>query len=182
MTAVGGYPAMEFDGARSIEADRGTLWDIVSEPDALVRCVPGADAVTRESEGTYTGDIERSFAGLTVELDGEVIMADLDPPDRMVVDAAGVDRLTKTEMDAQGHLALQRAGPEMTVLDYHVEMEFTGKLPAHLLKSRIDSDIDRFFDNVRVAAEEGFSAVGEQEAEQDDGTDDDDGGGLLSRF
>lgn len=177
---------MEFEGARSIDAGGQHLWNLISDPDVLVRCVPGATDVTRESDTTYTGVIERSFAGLTVSLDGEVTMTELDPPARMIVDASGTDRITKTEMDAEGQLSLREGNRADTILDYRVEMEFTGKLPAHLLKSRIDSDVDRFFDNVRVAAENGIDAVGEA-SDADDVADaaddaDDDEGGLLSRF
>lgn len=175
---------MEFEGNREIEADEHHLWELISDPEVLVQCVPGAKEVTQESETRYTGIIERSFAGLSVELDGDVEMQDLVPPDHMTVTASGLDRITKTEMDAEGRLTLEANQDNTTVLNYEVDMEFSGKLPAHLLKSRIDKDIGRFFDNVQDVAEHGLEVL-ENDGSTDEDTEkttDDDSGGLLSRF
>jgi len=171
---------MEFQGTRQIESTGEDLWELISDPEVLVWCVPGAKDVTMISEQKYTGVIERSFAGLTVELDGEVELTELDPPDRIVVSATGTDRITKTVMNADGDLLLETAEDGVTELAYDMTMEFTGKLPAHLLKSRINKDIDRFFDNVQDAAENGVDFEEEQSIEEPE--DDDDDGGLLSRF
>ena len=171
---------MEFRGTREIEATGEDLWELISDPEVLVWCVPGAKDVTMVSEQKYTGVIERSFAGLTVELDGEVELTELEPPNRIVVSATGTDRITKTVMNADGDLLLETADDGVTELAYDMIMEFTGKLPAHLLKSRINKDIDRFFDNVRDAAEEGIEFEAEQPSEEPE--EDDDDGGLLSRF
>ena len=169
---------MEFEGERSIESDEQHLWELISDPEVLVRCVPGAEDVERVSETHYTGVVVRSFAGLSVNLDGEVEMLERSPPDHMTMRAKGKDRVTKTEMDAEGTLDLRDGEGEATVLDYHMALEFTGKLPTHLLKGRITKDIDRFFDNIRSAAEDGL----EDEESADDETEEEDEGGLLSRF
>lgn len=171
---------MEFQGTRRIEATGADLWELISDPEVLVSCVPGAKDVTMVSERKYTGVIERSFAGLTVEMDGEVELTELDPPDRITVAATGTDRITKTVMNADGDLLLETSDDGLTELAYDMTMEFTGKLPAHLLKSRINKDIGRFFDNVQDAAEDGVDFEEEQPAEEQD--DEGDDGGLLSRF
>jgi len=170
---------MEFEGSRQIEATGEHLWDLISDPEVLVWCVPGAKDVTMVSEEKYTGVIERSFAGLTVELDGEVELTELEPPDRIVISATGTDRITKTVMNADGDLVLETSDDGVTTLRYDMTMAFTGKLPAHLLKSRINKDIDRFFDNVQDAAENGLDVEEEAPAEE---PEEDDEGGLLSRF
>lgn len=172
---------MKFEGERSISTDEQSLWELISDPEVLVRCVPGAKDVERESETHYTGVIERSFAGLSVNLDGEVELTELRPPEQITIEAHGKDRVTKTEMDADGELSLRAGDGDDTVLDYWLELSFTGKLPAHLLKGRFNKDIDRFFDNVRDVAENGLEAE-EEAAEAEDEAEADDDGGLLSRF
>ena len=173
---------MRFEGERSITADEDHLWELISDPEVLVRCVPGAKEVERKSETHYTGVIERSFAGLSVDLDGEVEITELRPPEQITIEGRGKDRVTKTEMDADGELSLRDGDGDTTVLDYSMELSFTGKLPAHLLKGRFNKDIDRFFDNIQDVAENGLEAVGEVAPEADEGDEDDDEGGLLSRF
>lgn len=171
---------MRFEGERSTTADGQHLWELISDPEVLVRCVPGAKEVERESETHYTGIIERSFAGLSVNLDGEVELTELRPPEQITVEGHGRDRVTKTEMTADGELSIRDGDGDETVLDYWMELSFSGKLPVHLLKGRFKKDIDRFFDNIRDVAENGL-VVDEGDAEEAEG-DEDDEGGLLSRF
>lgn len=168
---------MDFEDEITIDAEEGTIFDLVSEPEALVTCLPGATDVTKQSETTYTGVVERSAAGLTIELDGEVEMVDLAPPDHIAINATGTDRITSTEMDATGEMDLLDADDGGTRLQYAVEMEFSGKLPVHLVKSRINTDMDRFFENIRTAAEDGIDAL-----ETDEDEDKADEGGLMNRF
>ena len=170
---------MEFEGERSIATDEQHLWELISDPEVLVKCVPGAEDVERKSETHYTGVVVRSFAGLSVNLDGEVEMLELDPPDHMTMRAKGRDRVTKTEMHAEGTLDLRDGEDSATILDYHMELEFTGKLPTHLLKGRITKDLDRFFDNIQSAAE---GRLEDEEEAADEEPEEEDEGGLLSRF
>ena len=172
---------MRFEGERSIVADGQDLWELISDPEVLVRCVPGAKEVERESETHYTGVIERSFAGLSVDLDGEVELTELRPPEQITIEARGKDRVTKTEMNADGELSLRDGEGEATVLDYWMELSFTGKLPAHLLKGRFNKDIDRFFDNIRDVAENGLEDE-EEAVDAHEEAEEDDESGLLSRF
>jgi len=69
---------MEFEDDITIAAEKQQLWELISDPEALVQLVPGAKEVDRVSETTYTGVIERGLAGINVTLDGEVEMVDLD--------------------------------------------------------------------------------------------------------
>lgn len=173
---------MKFEGERSIATDEQNLWDLISDPEVLVRCVPGAKEVERKSETHYTGVIERSFAGLSVNLDGEVELTELRPPEQITIEAHGRDRVTKTEMNADGELSLLDGDDGKTVLDYWMELSFTGKLPAHLLKGRFNKDIDRFFDNIQDVAENGLEAMEAEDSDTDEDAEDEDDGGLLSRF
>jgi len=169
---------MRFEGERSIAADGQELWELISDPEVLVRCVPGAKEVERESETHYSGVVERSFAGLSVDLDGDVELTELRPPEQITIEGHGKDRVTKTEMIADGELSLRDGEGDETVLDYWMELSFSGKLPVHLLKGRFNKDIDRFFDNIRDVAENGLVDEEEESVTEED----DDEGGLLSRF
>lgn len=147
---------MQFDGEVTIETDRETLWEIISDPEALVLCVPGAEEVERISETRYSGTIKRGIAGINVELEGEVELTELDPYDRMVADAKGEDERTGSIMLADAEMELSDDG-EATQLAYVVDCEFTGKLAtlgSRIMKRKIASDIDTFFDNVKERAEE----------------------------
>ncbi|WP_336000460.1 CoxG family protein [Halorientalis halophila] len=146
---------MQFDGEVSIGTDQQTVWETISDPEALVLCVPGAEEVERISETHYRGTIKRGIASVNVELNGEVEMLELDAPDRMVADVKGEDELTGSIMTADAQMDLSEEGAD-TILSYTMDVEFTGKLAtlgSRIMKRKIKSDMNTFFDNLRDHAE-----------------------------
>jgi len=147
---------MQFDGEVGIDADQQTVWETISDPKALVLCVPGSEEVERISETHYKGTIKRGIAGVNVKLNGEVEMQELTPPDRMVADVQGEDELTGSIMTSDAQMDLSEDGDE-TILSYTMDVEFTGKLAtlgSRIMKRKIKSDMNTFFDNLRDHAEE----------------------------
>jgi len=157
---------MEFEDDITIAAEKQQLWELISDPEALVQLVPGAKEVDRVSETTYTGVIERGLAGINVTLDGEVEMVDLDPPDHIVAEATGQDSQTNSRMDATAEMTIAEHDDGST-LSYYIEMEFTGRLASlgsRIVKRKIQSDIETYFDNLRTRAEDADGA-GEERSE-----------------
>ncbi|WP_318567966.1 CoxG family protein [Salinigranum marinum] len=147
---------MEFEGEVEIETTKTDLWRLISDPEALVTCVPGAKEVHKQSATRYTGLIERGVAGVTITLDGEVEIVELNEPTSMRAIASGTDSKTNSQMDAQAEMDLRDDGDELT-LQYGVTVEFTGKLAtlgSRLVKRKVKSDIDTYFENVREHAED----------------------------
>lgn len=146
---------MQFDGEVAIGTDQVTVWETISDPEALVMCVPGAEEVERISETHYRGRIKRGIAGVNVELNGEVEMKELVEPDRMVADVSGEDELTGSIMTADAQMDLEEDA-DGTVLSYTMDVEFTGKLAtlgSRIMKRKIKKDMGTFFDNIREHAE-----------------------------
>lgn len=145
---------MQYSDQIEIEADQATVWEIVSDPKVLAECIPGAEEVTRKTDTEYEGVISRSFAGLSVTVDGTVNLTDLAPPDRVVLTGGGTDRLTGMELEVDGEVTLDERGDSLTAVAYDFELEFIGRLPVHYFKKRIDTDIAQFIENVTKAVEE----------------------------
>jgi len=148
---------MEFEDELAIDTDKKHLWSLVSDPEVLVECVPGAEEITRASEMEYHGAIERGIAGVTITLDGEVEMTEFDEPDRLSADARGVDRRSNSRMEATMRMDLFDDGDDGTTISYVIDMDFTGRLAslgARIVKRKINSDINTFFDNVKDRAED----------------------------
>ncbi|RQG94860.1 CoxG family protein [Natrarchaeobius chitinivorans] len=152
---------MQTEDEITIEAEQEQLWALISDPEVLVNCVPGAKEVTQESETEYTGVIERSLAGVTLSLNGEVDMIEREPPTYVKVDAVGEDSRTNSRMDATAEMTIAESGDGASELSYVIDMEFTGRLAtlgSRLVKRKIRSDIDEFFENVRDELENGEAA------------------------
>jgi len=147
---------MEFEDEITIKADGETIWAMISDPEILVECVPGAKEINRVSEDKYTGVIERGLAGVSVSLDGEVEMTELNPPNNVVAEAVGQDTKTNSRMDAQAEMTITENEDDST-LSYYIDMDFTGRLASlgsRIVKRKISSDIDTYFDNLQEMAED----------------------------
>lgn len=151
-----GQMIMEFEGEITINADKERIWELISDPEMLVKCVPGAKEVNRVSENKYTGVIQRGLAGVNVTLDGEVEMTELNPPDDIVAEASGQDTRTNSRMDATAEMTITEVDENESTLSYYIDMDFTGRLAtlgSRIVKRKINSDINTYFDNLQEMAE-----------------------------
>lgn len=147
---------MEFEGQLTVSAGKDELWNLVSDPEILALCVPGASDVEKLSETKYRGTIERSVAGISLNMIGEVEITDLNAPDSLSATATGEDAKTNSQMNATADMTMADHGNDKTELSYHVDMEFTGRLAtlgARIVKRKINSDIKTFFSNIKDRAE-----------------------------
>lgn len=146
---------MQFEGEVSIEADSDRVWELTSDPEMLMSFVPGAREVVKLSETKYEGVIERSVADVTISLSGDAEIVELDPPQRIVADASGEDTRTNSRMEATAVMEITPDNGSST-LHYTVDVEFTGRLAtlgSRIIKRKINSDIETFFDNLKGRAE-----------------------------
>ena len=148
---------MEFEGEVSIGADGQRVWEMTSDPEVLMSCVPGAKEIEQLSETKYRGTIERGVAGVTIALEGEAEIVELDPPSRIVAEAGGQDARTNSRMDATAEMEIA-SDDGASALSYHIDLDFTGRLASlgsRIVKRQINSDINTFFDNLKELAEDG---------------------------
>lgn len=147
---------MRFEDEIEIEATRDDVWELISDPAVLVNAVPGAKEVEKVSGTEYRGIIERGVAGITIELDGEVELIELDAPTRLVADVNGRDQRTNSRMDATAAMNMDETG-ELTILQYEVDVDFSGRLASlggRIVKRKINSDIKQFFGNIQEVVQE----------------------------
>lgn len=146
---------MEFRDTVTVHSTGDELWESISNPQILMKCVPGAREVVKRSETKYEGTVERSVAGLTLTMHGEAEIVELNPPDKVVVEASGEDKKTNSSMTANAEMSI-RTERETSRLIYSVDVELNGRLAtigARILKGRVKSDIDKFFDNLKEEVE-----------------------------
>lgn len=146
---------MEFEGEVAIAADEERVWELTSDPEVLMTCVPGAEEITKLSETKYEGTIERGVGGVSISLDGTAEIVELDPPSRITANAAGEDAKTNSRMAATAEMEIEADNGGST-LNYSIDITFTGRLASlgsRIVKRQINSDINTFFDNVKALAE-----------------------------
>lgn len=138
------------EGTVTVPAHREVVWETVRDPAVLTDCVKGAEEIEQVSEREYEGVIRQGIAGVSVEMKGELHIAELAAPEWLRFTGTGSDSRTGSRMDVDAEVELTGEGPQ-TTLAYDVEVTFTGKLAtlgSRVLRRQIQTNIDVYFDNL----------------------------------
>jgi hypothetical protein len=142
---------LEFTDTVELDADPETVWDSISDPAVLTRCVPGADSIERVDERTYAVEITRGVSKLTVSLSGEAEFVEMNPPDYLVTTASAFD--SKTGSDFQILSGMEMAETDTgTALTYQAEVTVSGgvaSMSSAVFKPIVKRDVDTYFGNVK---------------------------------
>lgn len=72
---------MKVDGSYTMSAPRQQVYDTLSQPEALRRCLPGCEKFAEVGEGRYETVLKAGVAGVKGTFTGTVILADQNPPE-----------------------------------------------------------------------------------------------------
>ncbi len=147
---------LEFADTVEIQTDKQHLWDTISKPETLTKCVPGADAIERVSERKYTLEISRGVSHLTVSLSGEAEFVEMNPPDSIVTTGSAFDSKTGSDFDILAAMEITDVDDSTAELAYTAEVDFTGGVAlmnARVLRPIVERDVNKYFDNVKSVVE-----------------------------
>jgi len=117
---------MRLAGEQRIEAGRQAVWDALTDPEVLARCIEGCEAMSRIAPDSYHAKIKARIGPLSATFEAEIRLADLDPPNGYRLEAsakggaAGFGKGTAA-------ISLIPDG-EATLLRYEAEGSVGGKL------------------------------------------------------
>lgn len=117
---------MELEGARTISADRATVWEKLNDPEVLKACIPGCKELTGSAEEGFEAVVVQKVGPVKATFKGGVTIEDANPPEsyRLVGEGkGGVAGFAKGAADVR--LA---EGPDGTELAYAVDAKVGGKL------------------------------------------------------
>ncbi|QSG13799.1 CoxG family protein [Halapricum desulfuricans] len=146
---------LEFADTVSIETNKDDLWEFISRAENLADCIPGAESVERLSERHYTCEITRGISRVTVSLDGEFELVEMNEPDWIVMEGNGFDSTTGSDFDVLAAMEMDEH-ENGTDLSYSAELYYTGgvaRLGARLLSRVIQGDIETYFQNIKDEVE-----------------------------
>jgi len=104
---------MKVQGRYTLKAPRERVWKALLDPQVLVRCIPGCDALEPAGENRYRAVLELGIAGIKGTFHGQVTLTDLEPPERyrMQVEGEGAPGFVRGE----GRLTLREKGGQTEV-------------------------------------------------------------------
>jgi hypothetical protein len=149
---------LEFTDTFEIEASKDRLWSVISDPETLTECVPGAESIERESEREYTLEITREISHITVALTGEAEFVEMNPPDYIVTKGHAYDTKTGSDFEVLAAMEMNEIDDETVALTYQAEVSFTGGVASitnAILRPVINRDVETYFENVKSIVEAG---------------------------
>ena len=83
---------MKLAGTYPIDAPRQIVWDLLNDPDALARALPGCERLTRlgdNRDNVYEGVISIGIASIRSSYTGTVTLSDIRPPESYAIAVQG---------------------------------------------------------------------------------------------
>ncbi|QSG04007.1 CoxG family protein [Natranaeroarchaeum sulfidigenes] len=147
---------LEFEDSVTIDAGKEELWGFISEAQNLAQCIPGAESVTRETERRYTCEVTRGISKMTISIDGELEMVEMNEPDWIVADGEAFDSTTGSRFDVLAAMEMSEVEGDRTELAYTAELSYSGgvaSLPKLVVRKAVTSDLNSYFENIRTEIE-----------------------------
>jgi carbon monoxide dehydrogenase subunit G len=116
---------MKIEGTNQLQAARERVYECLTDPQVLQRCIPGCERLEKTAENTYSATIRTGVGTIKGVFTGNVRLEDMRPPEhyRIVVDGKGTPGFLK----GSGDLDLEAQG-ETTIIKYTGDLQVGGTI------------------------------------------------------
>lgn len=144
---------MKIEGTHELSAPRGRVWQALTDPAVLQRCIPGCEGLERTGENAYAATLRAGVGSIKGVFKGSVRLEDVRAPEhyRMVVEGKGQPGFLK----GTGDLDLEeREG--VTVVRYAGDVQVGGTLASvgqRMIQGAAKMMASQFFTAVEAEAQ-----------------------------
>jgi uncharacterized protein len=116
---------MKIDGTHQLRTTRERVYQLLTDPEVLKRCIPGCERLEQTADNTFSATLKAGVGSIKGLFNGTVKLENLQPPEhfRMVVDGKGTPGFLK----GTGDLDLSQDG-ETTVVSYKGDIQLGGTI------------------------------------------------------
>ena len=118
---------MTLSGTFVFRGPRAVVWELLQDPDVLVKVMPGAERLVRVADNRYEGVMKVGLGPLTAAaFTLNVALRDLSPPERftMAIDSKGTLGFAR----GTAAVALAEQGANQTTMEYTSELQVGGRI------------------------------------------------------
>lgn len=112
---------MKISGTATLGAPVETVWAALNDPAVLVRTIPGCQRLEEVTPDVYKMTISVGVASIKGTYEGEVVLADQQPPDSFVLKASGAGAPGTVSADVRVTLSPTGDAGTGTRLDYDAD-------------------------------------------------------------
>src|SRR5438552_5149443 len=137
--------AFEIAKTFTVKAAPASVWEFLTDPQRVVRCLPGAAITDRIDEKTWAGTMTVKVGPVSSSYKGKVVFEKLDPASRSAeIVATGQDVRGKGGADLRLTSTLKQEGPGQTEVTTVSRVNITGIL-AQMGRGMIQDVSDQMF-------------------------------------
>ncbi len=149
---------MKIEGTHQLNASRERVWQALTDPEVLQRCIPGCEKLEQTGENSYATTIRTGVGAIKGVFSATVRLEDMRPPEhyRLVVEGKGAPGFMK----GSGNLDLEEQG-DSTSIKYTGDLQLGGTIASvgqRMIQGTAKMMASQFFTALEAEAQ---TAVGE---------------------
>lgn len=117
---------MKLDGEHIFPGPQQAVWELVRDPEALAKALPGAEALTKLSENEYEGTMNVRIGPISGAFSGKVVISEETPPTGCTLTAEG--KGPQGFAKGTGRIQLIEQADGTTLMRYEGDVQIGGKL------------------------------------------------------
>jgi uncharacterized protein len=117
---------MKINGEHIFHGSRHEVWDLIRDPEALAKALPGTETLTKLNENEYEGMMNVRVGPIAGVFSGKVVISDEVPPESCTLTAEGKGAQGFAKGVGRVQLADQEDGT--TLMQYDGDVQIGGKL------------------------------------------------------
>ncbi|MFC3339771.1 xanthine dehydrogenase family protein molybdopterin-binding subunit [Paracandidimonas soli] len=124
---AGSGKALSAAGEVQLSAAPQAVFDVMLNPDALAKVIPGCNALQKVGENKYRADVTVGIGMIKARYAAEVALSELDPPHSLRLSGSGLSSVGSAKGSGMVRLEEKDGG---TLLRYDYQAEVSGKVAA----------------------------------------------------
>lgn len=117
---------MKLDGEHIFHGPRQAVWELLRDPEALAKALPGTESLTKLSENEYEGTMNVRIGPIAGAFSGKVVVSDEVPPVSCTLTAEG--KGAQGFAKGVGRIQLNEQEDGTTLMRYEGDVQIGGKL------------------------------------------------------
>jgi uncharacterized protein len=120
--------AMIFDGKIDLDVPAEKAWEFLIDINKFSACLPGIEQVKQIDDKTFEGVLAATVGPISGKFSFRSTIVESRPPEQMLVRTEGTDSVTKSAVNADMTVDLQKLSEEKTQMEYKADVKIKGRL------------------------------------------------------
>ena len=119
---------MIFDGKIDLDVAADKAWEFLIDINKFSACLPGIEEVRQIDDQTFEGTLAATVGPISGKFSFRSTILESRPPEQMLVRTEGTDSVTKSTMNADMTVDLQKLSDAKTQMNYRADVKINGRL------------------------------------------------------